>query len=101
MTDESIRSLVCIEEGKITCFCKLADWEREQYKCREIYDCPIAVLDVSILPNTRPSDEAKLGLKASEKKFLKGAAELSKSIQKIKQGITSLEKAAAQNKFRL
>jgi len=98
---EQLHSLVCIEEGVVTCFCKLSDWKSKQYKCRVIYNCPEALLDVKVLPFTRPSDEIKASVNTAIKSITKSTAAFGAAPNKIKQGIVGLEKAIEKLKFRI
>ena len=74
--------------GEVVCFCSYDDYLRNACACREKYDCPEAMIEVTVLPGTRPSDQDLLPLKEMERDIKK----VSKNINSIKRGVSRLER---------
>jgi len=74
--------------GDVVCFCSYDDYLRNACACREKYDCPEAMVEVTVLPGTRPSEQALEPLKKAEREIKK----VSKNINSIKKGVSRLER---------
>lgn len=74
--------------GETVCFCSYEEYLRKGCACRERFDCPEAMIEITVLPGTRPSDQKIEFLKKAERKIKK----VSKSINSIKKGISRLER---------
>jgi len=90
------------EEGDVACFCPYENYLKGYCECRKSgIDCPEAMIDITIMPNSRPSDQAKGEIKRITKKVEKGNADIKKSSDRIKQGLSRLEKATKINRWRI
>jgi hypothetical protein len=74
--------------GDVVCFCSYDDYLRNACACREKYDCPEAMIDVTVLPGTRPSEQALEPFKKAEREIKK----VSKNINSIRKGVSRLER---------
>ena len=71
--------------GEIVCFCSYEEYLRKGCACRERFDCPEAMIEITVLPGTKPSDRSMESLKKAGRKIKK----VSKSINSIKWSFSS------------
>jgi len=82
------------EKGEVVCFCSQAEALQGKCLCQQRDNCPEAVISIEVIPGTRPSEK---GIR----KVAKSAEDVNKEVIKIKEGLTRLEKAVKNSKFRL
>ena len=75
-------------DGKVVCFCPYDDYLRNRCVCRDKFDCPEAMIEVTVIPGTRPSDQDLEPLRKAERTIKK----VTKNINSIKKGISRLER---------
>lgn len=81
-------------QGEVVCFCTREEAMQGKCICRKKHDCPEAIINIEVLPGTRPSERSVAQLtKTSEK--------VDKEVNKIKEGLSKLEKAVKGTKFRI
>lgn len=98
----SFRAIVNVdEEGDVTCFCPYENYLKGNCECRDQFDCPEAMIEITVLPNSRPSAQAKLGIKKIERELKKSGRTVKKANDRIKQGLSQLEKATKGNRWRI
>jgi hypothetical protein len=99
----SFRAIVNLDErGEVDCFCSYENYLKGGCECRnEGLDCPEALIDITVMPNSRPSEQLKLGIKKVTKKVDKINRDLKKATDRIKQGVGQLEKATKGNRWRI
>jgi len=76
------------DNGEVVCFCSYAEYEAGRCACRIGKDCPEAMIEISVIPGTKPSEQvtsASRELEKTIKDFEHGA-------KTIKQGLYELEK---------
>lgn len=81
------------ESGEVLCFCSYEEYAAGRCACRNTYDCPEAMIEIRVIPGTKPSEQimSKIGAKSRElKNNLRG---IEKSASKIKEGLSNLEKS--------
>lgn len=71
--------------GEVECFCSYDEYLRKGCACREKFDCPEAMIEITTIPGTRPSDQELEPVKKAEK-------DIKKSINSIKKGVSRLER---------
>ena len=87
--NKKVHGIVRVDEnGDTVCFCSYEDYLRGVCGCRERFDCPEAMVDITVIQGTRPSDQDLLPLKKAKRNMKK----VSKSINSIKQGVSRLER---------
>ena len=89
------------EDGDLICFCPYEDYLKGDCICRDKADCPEAMINITILPNSRPSQQGVQKVTSEVKKVEKQVRHVIKSTNKIKEGLNSLDQAMRKNKFRL
>jgi hypothetical protein len=82
------------EAGEVVCFCSHKEVLQGKCACHKKYDLPQAIISVEVIPGSRPSEQAA-------KKADKAGRELVKDANKIKEGLTQLEKSVKGSKFRV
>ncbi len=81
------------DNDEIVCFCSYDDYLQGNCACRDKYDCPEALIEVTVLPGSRPSDKMKRAVK-DIKKASKDVVKHTRIINNsIKKGLVDLEKA--------
>ncbi len=108
--EEESRKLHCIvhlnEAGELICFCPYEESLRDRCACQEQYDCPEALMEITILPNSRPSQQDTISsqLGRASKEAGKAVKELRKSVNRdfnsIKQGLSRLEQSLRKAPFK-
>jgi hypothetical protein len=89
------RGVVNINEaGEIVCFCSRKEALQGKCLCRNRDDCPEAIINIEVIPNSRPSE---VGIK----KISKTNEKVRKEVIKIKEGLTRLEDAVKRTRFRI
>ena len=88
------------EDGDLICFCPYEDYLKGDCVCRDNADCPEAMIEITILPNSRPSQRGVQKVISEVKKVEKQVKQVVKSTNRIKEGLNSLDRAMKKNKFR-
>ena len=44
-------------DGNLICFCPYEEYLQGLCECRERFDCPESIIEITVLPNSRPSDQ--------------------------------------------
>ena len=73
---------------EVVCFCPYEDRLSKEGACRDKYDCPEAMIEITPIPGTRPSDYILEPLKKAQRTMKK----VSKNINSIKRGVSRLER---------
>ncbi len=98
----SFRAIVNLDEdGDITCFCPYENYLKGGCECRDKFDCPEAMIEITVLPKSRPSEQAELGIKKVAKELKDSERTIKKANDRIKQGLSQLEKATKGNRWRI
>lgn len=98
----SFRAIVNLDEdGDVVCFCPYDNYLRGHCECRDKFDCPEAMIEITVLPKSRPSEQVELGLKKAEKELKNSEKTIKKANDRIKQGLNQLEKATKGNRWRI
>lgn len=79
------------EEGEVICFCSYEEYQAGRCACRNRQDCPEAMIEITVIPGTKPSEQAKVELEKTFKDVEHGA-------KTIKQGLYELEKTLRNRK---
>lgn len=96
------RAIVNLDhKGEILCFCPYDEYLQGKCVCREDYDCPEAIIEVNVLPKSRPSDKRVEEITKATKQVQKVDKELKKSKDRIKQGVRRLEEASKSTRWRI
>lgn len=96
------RAIVHLDDkGEILCFCPYDEYLRGQCVCRDKYDCPEAMIEVTVLPKSRPSDKSVQSAERAAKNLKKANQEVKKANDRIKQGVDRLEKALRGSRFKI
>jgi len=82
------------DKGQVVCFCYQTEVLQGKCTCQDRDDCPEAVISIEVIPGTRPSERGV-------KKVVKAGKEVAKEVIKIKEGLSRLEKAVRNTKFRI
>lgn len=75
-------------DGEVVCFCPYDDYLRNRCACRDRFDCPEAMVEFTVIPGTRPSEQDLAPLRKAERTIKK----VTKNINSIKKGISRLER---------
>ena len=98
----SFRAIVNLDEdGDVTCFCPYENYLKGHCECRDKFDCPEAMIDITVLPKSRPSEKVELGIKKVTRVLKDSGRKMKKSNDRIKQGLSQLEKATKSNRWRI
>jgi len=88
--------------GQMVCFCYEQDVKAGICECQRKFDCPEAKIDISIIPGTRPSEIQGAEINRTNRDVENAIKSTVKSAEKIKEGLSQLEKAIKRNsKFRI
>lgn len=102
MATNRFKAIVHLDKkGEILCFCPYAEYLKGLCVCREEYDCPEAIIEITPLPNSRPSEQDASLIKKINKDNKKTVKELKKATDRIKQGVKNLERASRSTKWRI
>lgn len=102
MSSSRFRAVVKIDDrGELECFCSYDEYLQGKCVCREEFNCPEAFIEVTVLPNSRPSDKGVSVLKKSMRETKKAGRDLKRATDRIKQGVNRLEKVTRGNKWRI
>lgn len=102
MPSSRFRAIVKLDDKEeIECFCPYDEYLQGKCVCREEFDCPEAFIEVTVLPNSRPSDKTASVIKKSARETKKAERELKKATDRIKQGVNRLEKATKGSRWRI
>lgn len=88
-------------EGEVICFCSYEEYTQGRCACRDQYDCPEALIEVEVLPNTKPSEQAVIKLRNSSKEMEQALRGAEAGAKKIKEGLSRLEQTLTKSRFRL
>ena len=98
----SFRAIVNLDEdGDVTCFCPYENYLKGHCKCRDKFDCPEAMIEITVLPKSRPSEQAELGIKKVARELKESERTMKKANDRIKQGLSQLEKATKGTRWRI
>ncbi|MBD3260348.1 MAG: hypothetical protein GF334_01500 [Candidatus Altiarchaeales archaeon] len=101
---ESNRFRVIVNQdskGEILCFCPYDEYLKGLCVCREKYDCPEAIIELTVLPNSRPSDKVVAAVEKGKREVKSAEREIKRSADRIKQGVNRLERVAGKNRWRI
>ncbi len=87
--------------GQVVCFCSYEEYLRGKCVCREKNDCPEAMIEITVLPNSKPSQQRRQEVKKLEKQATKTLKKVTAQTNRIKQGVTRLEKAIKGSRFKI
>lgn len=82
------------EEGEVVCFCSHKEVLQGKCSCQKKYNLPESLISIEVLPGTRPSERGVKKLEDAGEKAIR-------EVNKIKEGLTQLEKSIRGTKFRL
>lgn len=88
-------------QGDVTCFCSYEDYLRGKCGCRERYDCAEAMFEITVLPSSRPSEQVLQKAKKAQDGVARTLKKAAEETNRIKQGVTRLEKAVKGSRFRI
>jgi len=89
------RGVVNIDaKGEVVCFCSELEVLQGKCICQKKDNCPEAIINIEVIPGTRPSERGV-------KRAAEVSRDLDREVVKIKEGLSSLEKAIKKTKFRL
>ncbi len=98
----SFRAIVNVDaDGDVTCFCPYENYLKGNCKCRVKFDCPEAMIEITVLPKSRPSEQVELGIKKIARELKKSERTVKKANDRIKQGLSQLEKATKGTRWRI
>lgn len=89
------------DQGEINCFCPYEEYLEGLCVCREQFNCPEAIIEVTVLPNSRPSDKGVSEIKKASRETKQAGRDLKKATDRIKQGVNRLEKVTRGNRWRI
>lgn len=81
------------ESGEVLCFCSYEEYEAGRCSCRTKYDCPEAMIEIHVIPGTKPSEQATSQISAKSRELKNNLQNIEKSATKIKEGLSNLEKS--------
>jgi len=87
--------------GDLVCFCPYDNYLRGGCGCRDKYDCPEAMIEITVLPKSKPSEQTVNKIKKADKDITKSLKQTEVSLNRIKQGVSRLEKAIKGTRFRI
>lgn len=99
----SFRAIVNLDEdGDVTCFCPYDKYLEGRCVCRaKGSDCPEAMVEITVMPHSKPSDQEKLEVRKIERVSKKLNKDLKQATDRIKQGVSQLEKATKGSPWRI
>ena len=98
----AFRAIVNLDkDGDVTCFCPYENYLKGNCVCRDKDDCPEAMIEITVLPKSRPSEQVGIGLKKVTKELKNSDRTMKKANDRIKQGLSQLEKATKGNRWRI
>jgi len=89
------------EAGEVVCFCSYEEYLRGKCVCRETKDCPEAMIEITVMPTSKPSEKGVREIKKVQKETTKALKKVTAQTNRIKQGVTRLEKAIKGSRFRI
>lgn len=102
MKSSKFRAIVKLDEkGEIECFCPYDEYLKGICTCREEYNCPEAYIEITVLPNSRPSDKVLGIIKNNKREVKKVERQIKKETDRIKQGINQIERASKNTRWRI
>lgn len=81
------------DKGEVICFCSYEEYEAGRCACRNKHDCPEALIEINVIPGTKPSEQLASQITQKSRELKNNLQEIEKSATKIKQGLSSLEKS--------
>jgi hypothetical protein len=99
----TFRAIVNLDEDDdVVCFCPYEKYLKGDCRCRnQGLDCPEAEVDITVMPNSRPSDQSKSEIKKVVREVKKVNRDLKNAAGRIKQGVSQLEKATKNSRWRI
>lgn len=82
------------KNDEVVCFCSQEEVLRGKCICKNRDDCPDAIINIELIPGSRPSEQ-------TEKQTTNTVKKITKDVIKIKEGLVQFEKAVKDIKFRL
>ena len=79
--------------GEVVCFCSYEEYEAGRCACRNNYDCPEAMIEINVIPGTKPSEQVTSQISAKSRELKSNLRDIEKSASKIKEGLSNLEKS--------
>ena len=89
------------EAGEVVCFCSYDEYLRGKCACRETKDCPEAMIEITIMPSSTPAQKGVQEIKKAEKETSRALKKAAAQTNRIKQGVTRLEKAIKGSRFKI
>ncbi len=83
--------------GEVVCFCSYDEYLKGKCFCREKKDCPEAMIEITVIPSSQPLQKIKKVVKETNQALKKATAQTNR----IKQGVTRLEKAIKGSRFKI
>lgn len=98
----AFRAIVNLDkDGDVTCFCPYENYLKGNCECRDKFDCPEAMIEITVLPKSRPSEQVSSGIKKVTRELKNSDRTIKKANDRIKQGLSQLEKATKGNRWRI
>ena len=98
----SFRAIVNLDvDGDVTCFCPYDNYLKGDCECRDKFDCPEAMIEITVLPKSRPSEQVGIEIKKVARDLKNSERSIKKANDRIKQGLSELEKATKGNRWRI
>ena len=88
-------------DGDVKCFCPYEEYLQIKGDCRSKFDCAEAILDVSTIAGSKPSEQIPTALSVTSRDVKKASGDIIRQSRRIKEGLASFEKAVRGSKFRL
>lgn len=89
------------EHGELVCFCYSRDVELGKCDCRKRFDCPMAEVQITTLPGTRPSELTASKANKPLEDLSSALESATKQTEKIKAGLLEIEKSMRKPGFRI
>lgn len=87
--------------GEVICFCSYEEYLRGKCVCREKHDCPEAMIEITVLPNSKPSEQSVQEIKKVQKQTSGALRKALAQTNQIKQGVSRLEQAIKGTRFKI
>ena len=99
---EKLQTIVRFDsQGELVCFCSYEDYLRGHCECRDKYNCPEAMMEITVLPNSKPSEQGLRKAKKATKEITQTLKKATEETNRIKQGVNRLEKAIRGSRYRI
>ena len=81
-------------KGEVVCFCAEKEVLQGKCRCKVRYDCPEAIINIEVIPGSKPSERAVQDVEKSGKAVIQ-------DFSKIKESLVKFEKSIKGTKFRI